>query len=435
MTTANDTDDLGVEGDLEVDGTLDFDGATADFDPTSEFQIDGALTDIGTGTYTLANGDNDLGIEGDLEVNTNAQIDGALTTNGNVDLGSDGSDTISILGDIDNDVNFDAGLSGGVDVTISTAAADTAGDSLDVSAGTGGVDGPDGGAIGANGGNLTLTGGAGDATTATTGGELRLIGGAGGTAGTNGAVRVGSVGGTFITANDTDDLGIEGDLEADGDVDFDATGGASGSADLNVAGYSQFAGTVEIDGASDLDSTLNVQDVATFQTTIQPDAASQDDIGTVSAEWDDIFVGDNNGLNLGLDQDAELAYDETTDDRVELAGTGASLWIEDRLSLGRQTFTFGTTGPATENLTPTASYVEVTNADDPLDAVAIQTGSAKEGDVLFITNVGTTACVIDSTGTVKIKTAVDVTISQYDVMILIFDGTNWLQAAEVTNNS
>lgn len=59
-------DDL-LLNDIEVDGTLNVDG-TVDIDATSEMQIDGALTDFGTGTYTVANGDKDVGIAGDLEV-------------------------------------------------------------------------------------------------------------------------------------------------------------------------------------------------------------------------------------------------------------------------------------------------------------------------------------------------------------------------------
>lgn len=57
--TADGDNDLGIAGDLEVLGATDLDGAV---------KIDGGLTDIGSGTYLTANGDNDLGIAGDLEV-------------------------------------------------------------------------------------------------------------------------------------------------------------------------------------------------------------------------------------------------------------------------------------------------------------------------------------------------------------------------------
>lgn len=54
---------------LSVSSTAIFSGAaTVDFNLTNEFQVDGALTDFGTGTYSVADGDNDVGIAGDLEV-------------------------------------------------------------------------------------------------------------------------------------------------------------------------------------------------------------------------------------------------------------------------------------------------------------------------------------------------------------------------------
>jgi hypothetical protein len=42
---------------------------------------------------------------------------------------------------------------------------------------------------------------------------------------------------------------------------------------------------------------------------------------------------------------------------------------------------------------------------------------------------------IDQTATVKLKLGADVALTQYDVMMLIFDGTNWLQINEIVNNS
>ncbi|MEK7460958.1 MAG: hypothetical protein AAB647_01945, partial [Patescibacteria group bacterium] len=211
-------------------------------------------------------------------------------------------------------------------------------------------------------------------------------------------------------------------LDIDGAVDFgiDLAGLTSGT-DIRLSN------NVTLDGSGANELTLNA--------TILPSTASARDLGGASNEWDDIFVGDDNGLNLGLDQDAELAYDETTDDRVELTGTGASLYVEDRLGLGRQTFTMATGGAATENLTPTQSYVEVTGQDNVADLVQIQTGSAKEGDLLIITNLSATTVSIDQTATTKLSGGGDIALTQYDVMMLVFDGTNWLQVAQTTNNS
>lgn len=151
-------------------------------------------------------------------------------------------------------------------------------------------------------------------------------------------------------------------------------------------------------------------------------------------------MGDDNGIEFGLDQDVKIVYDETTDDRLEIAngggaGSQADLWIEDRLSLGRQTLTMSTGGAAAENLTPTASYVEVTGQDNAADTIGMVTTSAKEGDLVIITNLDATAVAIDTAATTKLLSGADVSITQYDVIMLIFDGTNWLQMAGVTANS
>ena len=182
-------------------------------------------------------------------------------------------------------------------------------------------------------------------------------------------------------------------------------------------------------GAVTATSTLTVGD------SILPNAASTIDIGSATLEFDDIYLGDGNGLRLGLDQDALLAYDETTDDRVELTGTNASLFIEDKLGFGSQTFTMSTAGSATENLTATASYIEITGQDDAADIAQIQTTNAKEGDFVIITNISATTVNIDQNATTKLSGGADVALTQYDVITLIFDGSNWLQISAVTNNS
>lgn len=127
----------------------------------------------------------------------------------------------------------------------------------------------------------------------------------------------------------------------------------------------------------------------TFSGNLIPGAASTYDIGTTTAEVDDIYLADNNGLRLGLDQDALLAYDEATDDRVELTGTGASLFVEDRLALGVQTLTLTDDGTANDTLTPTATYVRVDvneTANAGVPDLVLSEASAKDGDLLIIVN-------------------------------------------------
>lgn len=91
-TVAQNGEDAYVEGQFEVDGEGQFDGGidsngiidqdgAADAvqlavtgyttQTTDLVQLDGGLTDIGGGTYSVANGDNDLGVAGDIEATGN----------------------------------------------------------------------------------------------------------------------------------------------------------------------------------------------------------------------------------------------------------------------------------------------------------------------------------------------------------------------------
>lgn len=66
-------------------------GVNIDVGSVSGLQIDGGLTDFGSGTYTQANGDGDVGIAGDLEVEGVAYLDGGLGSDGALTVGSSGS--------------------------------------------------------------------------------------------------------------------------------------------------------------------------------------------------------------------------------------------------------------------------------------------------------------------------------------------------------
>lgn len=119
------------------------------------------------------------------------------------------------------DLTFLTGLAGGADIAIASAAADTAGQSLDITGQAGGAAGAD--QVGKNGGTVTLTGGAGSAkngagATDGDGGDLILVGGArgGSTGGTevHGIVRVGTP--TVGSTRATNLLAVAGGFEVDG---------------------------------------------------------------------------------------------------------------------------------------------------------------------------------------------------------------------------
>jgi hypothetical protein len=122
-TSANNTEiTLGAgsgEIDLTTTGTIDINVATLDIDATSEVQIDGALVDIGSGTYTYADGDDDLGIAGNLEVTGSIYSSIENTINGidiSLDLGTidqqQTTSTVSVSAPTPIGQSFTAGTTG-----------------------------------------------------------------------------------------------------------------------------------------------------------------------------------------------------------------------------------------------------------------------------------------------------------------------------------
>lgn len=85
-----------------------------------------------------------------------------------------------------------------------------------------------------------------------------------------------------------------GTVAADGDVDLTAAGGGSGTADLDVAGYSQFAGTIEVDGALDADGAITLGD-------------GGDTLIVNTSDWDITATGDLSGIGtVAADGDVDL---------------------------------------------------------------------------------------------------------------------------------
>ena len=73
--------------------------------------------------------------------------------------------------------------------------------------------------------------------------------------------------------------------------------------------------TIGIDGTNEVTLT---------STNLTSSTAEGNSLGSATLEWEQLFVGDDNGISFGLDQDWTMGYDETTDDRLELVTSGTS---------------------------------------------------------------------------------------------------------------
>jgi len=88
-----DVGNVDIADDVDIDGTTNLDDV--DIDLTTSLNIDGALTDIGSGSYVWADGDNDLGVAGVVEAKgavyayTTLDVTGASTFTGTITANAD----------------------------------------------------------------------------------------------------------------------------------------------------------------------------------------------------------------------------------------------------------------------------------------------------------------------------------------------------------
>jgi hypothetical protein len=227
--------------------------------------------------------------------------------------------------------------------------------------------------------------------------------------------------------------------------------GASTSIGLDIDGATDFG--IDLDGmTSGTDIRLSNGESISNATNgfididadFRPTTADARSLGGASNEWTALWVADldadtsaTDGIRLGTDNDAFIGYDEVGQDRVEVAGARADLWIEDVLSLGKQAVTT-TAGGATEEINVTSSFMAVTVSDDN-DVIQLTETGALDGDTLVIVNVDGTAsdtvgidAIADRTDLVG---GADVTLDQSDVITLIYssDLSAWVQVSASNN--
>jgi len=233
-------------------------------------------------------------------------VGGNLTVDGSADIDSITTATVTFMGTIDNDDDdiLNVGTIA-LDLIDADGSAITIGDSdetvainssdWDIDA-TGDVTGF--GAFAADGDvDLTGTGGSSGSADLNVAGYAEFAGTTefngtiqvDGTAGFNGQFTLGDNGETGEINTSDWDIGTTGDasglgsISADGDVDLTETGGSSGSADLDVAGYSQFAGDAEFDANVELDGRFYFGDGG--------------ETGAINtSDWDIDSLGDMSGI-------------------------------------------------------------------------------------------------------------------------------------------
>jgi len=287
-------------------------------------------------------------------------VDKKFTSNGTTTLNGAVTMASAAMSGI-GDLTAATGLSGGWDLGVASAAAATAGQTVDITGQAGGTAATDG--AGKAGGNVTITAGAGSAKNGSgtpdgNGGDLVLSGGArGGATGgaTIGAVLIGSP--TLATTKAANMLGVAGAFEVDGASQFDGAVSQTSTVAqtlINVAGAGanpwDYTGTlaamVDGDDFTLLDvnitngnhtgttSTVQALDIAG----ITADAEATETAIKVGAGWDYGLDLDGNAVIIGAD--AGVTLDETSDDVLALtfgAGAGKLSIVTGNLAIGAGT--------------------------------------------------------------------------------------------------
>ncbi len=177
----------------------------------------------------------------------------------------------------------------------------------------------------------------------------------------------------------------------------------------------------------------------TVSSDIFPDAANGNNLGSTTAEWDALYVGDGtattDGLILGDAQEVRLVHD-TTLDRVSFLGTDANLFIEDQLTLGVDLVTVAdnTVGAskAVFTLTPASSFARITCNDPDGCNMTLGEGSAQDGDMVVIAVASTNSVDANDTAGVT-ELSGNFILGQYDTLSLIYSSDRWLQLSTANN--
>ena len=222
--------------------------------------------------------------------------------------------------------------------------------------GAGGGSGNDGGAggdvtytLGAGGANIGFTGGKGGSYTlsagqggdAANGGDVTIDAGMAGSGGSAGAISIGASYGLTLA------LGNSGTTtSAYGLWDFANTGGSTGNADFDVAGYAQFAGAVEFDSTVQLDGATTFNAAATFADDVKLQ------FGT-GLDADLTWVNGSSLLDLNVTGSLEI--DASAAIAIESSGGAISIGAD----AVAQAINIGTAGARTVKIGNTAATVEI----------------------------------------------------------------------------
>ena len=216
--------------------------------------------------------------------------------------------------------------------------------------------------------------------------------------------------------------GSAGNIDAEGTLDVAGNTTLAGTLDVaggvqSATGAFTFTDAVNITSTLDVDGALNADGATTLNSTLDVD-------GAISSGTGGITLNDTVNIVGAVDADSTLNVDGAS----TLVGD-VTLTADIVVGLfGRLTAQTAITVTGGGTLTPTGTYQPIQAAGAVgLSDIAITTA----GDVLVLTNISATTITITDTGTTMLSA--NRAIAQYDTLVLLCDGTNWLELS-FTNN-
>lgn len=139
-----------------------------------------------------------------------------------------------------------------------------------------------------------------------------------------------------------------------------------------------------------------------------------------------VAIGSAATLDSTLDVDGATTLNSTLDVDGTLTQADGDTIVADDLRITAQT---GITVTDTATFTPTGSYQPIGAAGTVTPVLS--TGAASAGDILTLIN--TTAQTINLADSGNIVLSAAAALGQYDVLILWFDGTRWIEISRSDN--
>jgi len=168
--------------------------------------------------------------------------------------------------------------------------------------------------------------------------------------------------------------------------------------DLNAGSITSGFGAID-NGTSGIRSNT-----VTVETSLLPDTASGADIGSSSAEFGDVYIGDDKYIQFGSDQDVLVGYDEDGDDSLEFRQNveGAALALTFKADQGDDNddqwkLNFADGGTVTFQNKTSGSYASKLTIDKDGDVTIAGDLTVSGDDITMATNTSGNLLVADGT--------------------------------------